>query len=48
MTNVTSVSGMGGTAWDRHSSRMENKDRSRWYGLRPGDTVEMKAFGVTA
>lgn len=24
-----------------------NTDRRRWYGVRPGDTVEQKAFGTT-
>lgn len=47
MSITNPVGGMGGTAWDRHTSRLENKDRTRWYGLRPGDLVRMTAFGVT-
>lgn len=26
--------------WDGRREDPENRDRSRWYGLRPGDTVE--------
>lgn len=35
------------TVWGRGKSqvRIENKDRSRWYGIRPGDTVTESAFG---
>lgn len=29
----------------RTAVRLENKDRSRWYGLRPGDTVKMSGPG---
>lgn len=29
------------------NGRSENKDRSRWYGIRPGDLVEERAFGMT-
>lgn len=36
------MSGMGATAWDRQNvGEPQNVDRSRWYGLRPGDIVEM-------
>lgn len=39
---------MGGSAWDRNRNRREdNVDRSRWYGIRPGDEVEMTFAGVT-
>lgn len=47
MSISNSVGGMGGNAWDRHTARLENKDRSRWYGLRPGDIVEQTFAGVT-
>lgn len=41
----TATGGMGGSAWDSNRNKViENEDRSRWYGLRPGDIVEMK-FG---
>lgn len=47
MSTSNPVGGMGGTAWDRHTSRLENKDRLRWYGLRPGDIVDMTFGKVT-
>lgn len=39
---------MSSTAWGGYDNRKAaalNVDRSRWYGLRPGDWVEMKGPG---
>lgn len=39
---------MGGTAWDRqNTANPQNLDRSRWYGIRPGDVVTMSFGGWT-
>lgn len=42
---MTYGQGMRGNAWDRTRGAIDNKDRTRWYGLRPGDIVEERAFG---
>lgn len=36
---------MGSMAWGTRNGAPQNEDRSRWYGIRPGDIVTLKGPG---
>lgn len=36
---------MGAFSFAQTNHAHQNEDRSRWYGIRPGDLVEERAFG---